>query len=340
MVLKGVILLVAFFVLVVFVYEWIASLPDIAPISEPDIQINAETGEELFWGKGTCHVCHRIGDRGYALRGPNLGEGRDGKIIPLRAGERAESLGLANSTAYLVQSLAEPGAFLVPGYNNEMPDVFKAPVALFPSEIKAIITYLASLAGDTTRIDISLPASMYAAYQAPLTASRFGAGGNARAGRTLFFDVHGAAACATCHVATNEAGQSQGGSLGPELTAIASIRTPEHLYYKIIRPDSNIVSGYEEVLLKTTDGRYFIGVIAEAEGDTVTIADKQQNLISLPRIEIASITPQHTSIMPGNYREMLSESQIEDLVAYLSTLTVPNAVSPDTSLDNYLSEDK
>ncbi len=105
-----------------FTYKWIASLPKIE--FDESVEIDWRSGEEIFWGKGRCNVCHRIGDKGYALRGPNLGQSKDGPILPIRARERALKLSLASATGYLVQSIAEPGAFVVPGYNNEMPEVF------------------------------------------------------------------------------------------------------------------------------------------------------------------------------------------------------------------------
>ncbi|MEW6324656.1 MAG: hypothetical protein AB1515_04650, partial [Nitrospirota bacterium] len=50
--------------------------------------ISAEAGETIFWGKGKCHTCHSLGDRGSAIRGPNLGA--HGAEFPLPIGLRAE----------------------------------------------------------------------------------------------------------------------------------------------------------------------------------------------------------------------------------------------------------
>ena len=55
-------------------------------------------GEKLFWEKGNCGQCHRVGARGSGL-GPNL----------TRAGRQ-------RSVAYLRESVVSPGAQITPGY--------------------------------------------------------------------------------------------------------------------------------------------------------------------------------------------------------------------------------
>jgi len=63
------------------IYSWISSLPTTSSLADPNVEFTPEAGEKLFWGRGTCHVCHRIGKRGYALRGPNLGDSKDGQLV-------------------------------------------------------------------------------------------------------------------------------------------------------------------------------------------------------------------------------------------------------------------
>ena len=56
------------------------------------------TGEKLFWGKGSCGQCHRVGTRGSAI-GPDLS----------RAGRQ-------RSVAYLRESVISPDADITDGY--------------------------------------------------------------------------------------------------------------------------------------------------------------------------------------------------------------------------------
>ena len=51
---------------------------------------------------------------------------------------------------YFAQSIYEPSAFIVPGFNPGMPVINKPPIGLTDDEILAVIAYLQSLGGKTT----------------------------------------------------------------------------------------------------------------------------------------------------------------------------------------------
>jgi mono/diheme cytochrome c family protein len=97
-------------------------------------------GREIMEGKGLCATCHTIGRSG-ALRFPDL-EG-----IGARAGTRIPGMG---DVEYLAQSLYEPDAFIVPGFNPGMPPAHRPPIGLSDQEILAVIAYLQSLGGTPT----------------------------------------------------------------------------------------------------------------------------------------------------------------------------------------------
>lgn len=130
-------------------YTWVGQLvpqkevhpPEVTEIAE-DVSTEemVEIGEEIFVGKGICATCHTIGQSG-ALRFPDL----DG--IATRAGNRVPGLG---QIEYLAQSLYEPNAYIVPGFNPGMPPADEPPVALSDGEIKAVIAYLQTLGGEAT----------------------------------------------------------------------------------------------------------------------------------------------------------------------------------------------
>ena len=61
---------------------------------------NAASGETLFWGKGGCGGCHRVGARGGRM-GPDL-----------------TRVGRSRSLQYLRESVISPNADLTPGYNT------------------------------------------------------------------------------------------------------------------------------------------------------------------------------------------------------------------------------
>jgi len=99
-----------------------------------------KVGREIMEGKGLCFTCHTIGKTG-ALRFPDL-EG-----VAVRAKTRVAGL---SDIEYFAQSLYEPNAFIVPGFNPGMPTINKPPIGLTDQEILCVIAYLQTLGGTAT----------------------------------------------------------------------------------------------------------------------------------------------------------------------------------------------
>src|SRR6059036_182496 len=93
-----------------------------------------KAGKEIFKGKGTCEICHRVGQKG--TRAPDLAG------VGARAANRKPGM---SATAYIVESLLDPGAYLVEGYPNIMPKVDRPPIGLNRSELWAVVAFLESL---------------------------------------------------------------------------------------------------------------------------------------------------------------------------------------------------
>lgn len=130
-------------------YTWVGQLvpqeqvlpPEVVEMSQDlSTQDMVEIGQTIFVGKGICVTCHTIGQSG-ALRFPDL----DG--IANRAATRIPGMG---PLEYLAQSLYEPEAYIVPGFNPGMPQIDKSPIGLSDDEIKAVIAYLETLGGEAT----------------------------------------------------------------------------------------------------------------------------------------------------------------------------------------------
>ena len=96
-----------------------------------------EIGREITETKGLCRTCHTIGQTG-ALRFPDLAG------VAGRAAERVPGL---SDVDYFAQSLYEPDAFVVPGFNPGMPTINRPPIGLTDQEILCVIAYLQSLGG-------------------------------------------------------------------------------------------------------------------------------------------------------------------------------------------------
>src|SRR3990172_5773463 len=145
-----------------------------------------KAGEEIFKGKGTCEICHRIGQKG--TRAPDLAG------IGATATKRKPGM---TAKAYLIESLIEPSAHLVEGYPPIMPKVDKPPIGLNRSELWALTAYLESLGGsvDVKLDDIPKTAGAAAGGGAAQTAE-MKLPGDPKAGQAVFM---GKGACVACH---------------------------------------------------------------------------------------------------------------------------------------------
>ncbi len=284
--------------------------------------VNPEAGESIFWGKGKCHTCHSIGRRGSSIRGPNQGDsGPLGLLIGARAAERAKERGkqgvTMEATDFLVESIATPSAYVVEGSKDEMPKPYLPPIALKPDEVRAVITYLQSQGGTADPAAIKLAPQILAAAKAGAIAEKWEPyiEGDPESGKELFFDSESPAACAKCHKVGDD-----GGEVGPELTSVAGTRTPKFIVESVLDPSKEIASGYESILIVTKDGRYITGILKKEGEQTIEIADEEGTIQSIGTDIIAQKAPQTTSLMPGNFSEILTMQQFHDVLAYLMTL--------------------
>jgi hypothetical protein len=124
-----------------------------ADLTTPEM---VEIGREIAEGKGLCRTCHTIGQSG-ALRFPDLAG------VAGRAAERVPGL---SDIDYFAQSMYEPDAFVVPGFNPGMPAINKPPIGLTDQEILCVIAYLQSLGG-TPMVTLQTSHRYYAAPAAP-----------------------------------------------------------------------------------------------------------------------------------------------------------------------------
>jgi mono/diheme cytochrome c family protein len=236
----------AFALVVMGVYTWYAnSIPQIE--SKPPEELSLEggnvtsqqlvaAGEKIFREKGQCITCHGIGRAG---RGPDLA------AVGGRAGARKP--GTASKT-YLVEALIQPGAFVVDGFPNIMPDVSRPPIGLNRSEVWATVAYLQSLGG---AVDVKLedvPASV-GAQAAGGAAAAVQLPGDPKAGADVF---KGKGTCVACHKAGNIAGTQ----VGPDLSNIGATQTPDYNMGKILNPASKgVVSGFPAGVMPPTFGQ-------------------------------------------------------------------------------------
>jgi cytochrome c oxidase cbb3-type subunit III len=137
--------------------------------------------------------------------------------------------------------------------------------------------------------------------------------------------VYEANGCATCHTIG-----TQGGSVGPPLTAIGRSRAPKYLHSFLLDPGKNPPSdmtlperaantGYLLVQVVTKDGREMTGIRVNEDTFTITLRDVAGHFYTYDKNTLKAIEPEPgKSVMPsyGN----LSAADLNDLVAYLASL--------------------
>jgi hypothetical protein len=146
-------------------YAYVGQMVPLSEVQPPEeVVISADlttdemvaVGRGIAEGKGLCRTCHTMGQSG-ALRFPDFAG------IGGRAAERVPGL---SDVDYFAQSLYEPDAFVVPGFNPGMPTINRPPIGLTDQEILCVIAYLQSLGG-TPSVTLQTSHRYYAAPAAP-----------------------------------------------------------------------------------------------------------------------------------------------------------------------------
>ena len=228
-----------------------------------------------------------------------------------------------SATDYLVESIAEPSAYVVENYKNEMPRVYQPPISLSPEEIQATISYLQSLGGEVDVGAIKLPDKIRQAESTAEEPWKPYMTGDPDMGAYYFFDPEGPAACYQCHMIVDSTGTARGGQVGPELSHVGGTRTPQFIVTSILDPSAEIASGYEQVLIVTKEGEYVDGIPVKQDEKSITLKRKTGNEIIVTEYakeNIEEIIVQDVSMMPENFGDLLTVQQFHDILAFLMTL--------------------
>ena len=192
-----------------------------------------------------------------------------------------------NLIAYLANGAADEALFQVIRngvQGTEMPQSNRP-----DHEILQIIAYLRNMGGVT-------PAEAMPA-------------GNLANGQQLF-----AKQCQSCHRVAGK-----GGRIGPDLTRIGAARTHAALVREIRTPHEWIPPAYETVTIVTKDGQKIRGVKKNEDAFSVQVMDMRERIQGYLKSN-AEVTLEKTSLMPAFDAKRLPDSDLTDLVGYLTTL--------------------
>jgi len=228
-----------------------------------------------------CAFCHGLGGRGGG-RGPDL----------TRAHKRH---GDSDSDLFATINNGVPGTAMPANGSTGQG------VGMTNEEIWQVITYLRS-------VQVKAPAK-------PI--------GDAAHGKQLFY---GDANCSGCHMV-----QGKGGRLGPNLTAVGGIRTTEYIVDSVRNPSRRLAQGlleatkefpqeYETVTVVTAEGKEIKGVALNEDSFSVQMMDASEKVHMFEKDKLRSFTKSRTSMMPAYDTSLLSDKDLQDIVAYLVSL--------------------
>jgi len=146
--------------------------------------------------------------------------------------------------------------------------------------------------------------------------------GNAERGREIY-TRHG---CASCHIV-----EGQGGSFGPDLTAIGASRGSAYLRQSFLGPAETLPRGsspvpgrgfveFLPVRVVTADGREVRGVRINEDPFSIQIRDMSNRFHSFRKSDTKEIDKEFGKSLMPSFRGKLTDAEVNDLVSHLSSL--------------------
>ena len=172
-------------------------------------------------------------------------------------------------------------------------------------QVRAVVDYLRSLQGKIE--ERTLP-------------------GDAKRGKEVFF---GKGDCSSCHTISGK-----GGFLGPDLTGYGATGSAKAIREEIVKSPRIPSRGYRTAMLTTSAGDQFEGLIRNEDNFSLQLLTKDGSFHLLKKAELQNFEHLNSSLMPDNYRELLSNGELSDLVSYLmvtppSRTTLPSRKNED-----------
>lgn len=228
-----------------------------------------------------CAFCHGLGARGGG-RGPDL----------TRAQKRH-----GNSDAEMFTTINQgvPGTAMPPNGTTGQG------VGMTEEEVWDVITYIRS-------VQLRAPAQP---------------AGDSAHGRQLFY---GDANCSGCHMV-----EGTGGRLGPDLTAVGMARAADAIVDSVRNPSRRLAPGlleatkefpqeYETVTVVTPAGQEIKGVTMNEDNFSLQVMDASEQIHLFEKDKLRSIKKSRTSMMPIYGAALLSDKDLQDIVAYLQSV--------------------
>ncbi len=129
------------------------------------------------------------------------------------------------------------------------------------------------------------------------------------------------------HAPTDEAlfrvvnrGIPGGGAFGPDLTDAGARSSPAFLRESLLDPNADVPSGFMQVRAVTREGQRLTGVRVNEDPFSIQFRDATGALYSFFKNELAEFAKDEGKTPMPSYRDRLTLTALDDLVAYLVSL--------------------
>jgi putative membrane-bound dehydrogenase-like protein len=135
---------------------------------------------------------------------------------------------------------------------------------------------------------------------------------DATAGRRIFFHSK-VGLCATCHRHSG-----RGNVVGPDLSLVARQGDRAAILRSILEPSREVAPQFYPSQVKLKDGSEFIGILLRSS-NTEVFRDLTGKERSFPQTDIVKRTELKTSLMPQGLVMSLTDAEVRDLLAFLTS---------------------
>jgi putative heme-binding domain-containing protein len=123
--------------------------------------------------------------------------------------------------------------------------------------------------------------------------------------------------CTKCHAVSGA-----GGGVGPDLSALGSSSPVDYVINSIMLPDQAIKEEFHTLVVATSDGQVFQGIVADKDDKRVVLKEATGELRTVPTSEIED-SKEGGSLMPKGLVNFMTRAEFVDLVRFLSELGKP-----------------
>ena len=127
--------------------------------------------------------------------------------------------------------------------------------------------------------------------------------------------VYQASGCASCHTI-----QGRGGAFGPDLTDVGARSSPAFLRESLLDAVADVPTGFMQVRAVTREGQRLTGVRVNEDPFSIQFRDVKGALYSFFKNELAEFARDEGKTPMPSYRDRLTTTALDDLVAYLVSL--------------------